>query len=87
MAAMLIALGCGSAHATRFAVLLDTGNKDDDVELSNVESITMEDLVIFSESWLTANAYRDIWPRRGGDGRVSLEDFALFGLHWLEAWE
>lgn len=44
----------------------------------------LEDLAIFSRSWLDDNAYRDIWPRRGGDDIVDLSDLALFGLHWLE---
>ncbi len=41
-----------------------------------------EDLVIFCENWLTDNAYRDIWPRRQGDGLVNFSDFALLGDHW-----
>lgn len=45
---------------------------------------TLEDVFIFAESWLDANAYRDIYPRRGGDDLVNLQDFSLFGLHWLE---
>lgn len=41
-----------------------------------------DDLRIFCENWLTQNAYRDIWPRRGGDGVVNMKDFALLGAHW-----
>ncbi len=40
------------------------------------------DLTVFCGNWLTENAYRDIWPRRGGDGLVNLMDFALLGAHW-----
>lgn len=40
------------------------------------------DLTVFSENWLTNNAYRDIWPRRSGDDLVNLKDFALLGAHW-----
>ncbi|MHC4462661.1 MAG: PhoPQ-activated protein PqaA family protein [Planctomycetota bacterium] len=42
------------------------------------------DLAILSEAWLTRNAYRDIAPRRGGDGTVNLYDFGVLALHWLE---
>ena len=42
------------------------------------------DLSILSEVWLTGNIYRDIAPRRGGDGTVNLYDFGLLALHWME---
>ena len=42
------------------------------------------DLSIFADVWLTGNAYRDIAPRRGGDGFVDLLDFSVFTTHWLE---
>jgi PhoPQ-activated pathogenicity-related protein len=42
------------------------------------------DLAIFSQAWLTGNAYRDIAPRRGGDGTVNLYDFEILALHWME---
>jgi len=42
------------------------------------------DLAILSEVWLTENDYRDIAPRRVGDGIVNLSDFAVMGMHWLQ---
>jgi len=42
------------------------------------------DLVVFNETWLTENDYRDIAPRRTGDGIVNLHDFALLRSHWLQ---
>jgi len=40
------------------------------------------DLQIFSDAWLTGNAYRDIFPRRGAAQIVDMRDFAVFGTHW-----
>jgi len=42
------------------------------------------DLDIFTNLWLTENAYRDIFPRRTGDGIINFSDFALFGMHWMQ---
>ena len=42
------------------------------------------DLGILSDVWLTDNVYRDIAPRRGGDGIINARDFGLVGLHWME---
>jgi PhoPQ-activated pathogenicity-related protein len=42
------------------------------------------DVVIFSEAWLTDNSYRDLWPRRGGDGIVDFKDFGILDTHWME---
>lgn len=55
-----------------------------EADFSRDQATGLPDLLIFSESWLTDNAYRDMFPRRGGDGRVDLADLALFGLHWLQ---
>jgi len=46
--------------------------------------IDRRDLMVFCESWLTDNSYRDIWPRRQGDGVVNFSDFALVGTHWSQ---
>jgi PhoPQ-activated pathogenicity-related protein len=42
------------------------------------------DLAILSQVWLTDNAYRDISPRRTGDGTVNLYDLGILALHWME---
>jgi len=55
-----------------------------EADFSRDQQTDLADLLIFSEYWLSENAYRDMFPRRGGDGRVDLADLALFGLHWLE---
>ena len=55
-----------------------------ETDFSRDRSTNLEDLAIFSRAWLADNAYRDIWPRRGGDDIVDLSDLVLFGLHWLE---
>ena len=55
-----------------------------ETDFSRDRMTNLEDLAIFSRSWMADNAYRDIWPRRGGDDIVDLSDLALFGLHWLE---
>lgn len=55
-----------------------------ETDFSRDRQTDLADLAEFTEVWLTGNAYRDIWPRRGGDDIVSLSDLALFGLHWLE---
>ena len=55
-----------------------------ETDFSRDGTTNLDDLAIFTESWLTGNAYRDIQPRRGGDDWVNLPDLALFGLHWLE---
>ncbi|MEJ5260027.1 MAG: PhoPQ-activated protein PqaA family protein [Anaerohalosphaeraceae bacterium] len=56
-----------------------------ETDFSRDRTTDLLDLVIFSEHWLTSNPYRDLYPRRGGDGLVNLNDLALFGLHWLES--
>jgi hypothetical protein len=45
----------------------------------------LSDLAILSDVWLTGNEYRDIYPRRTGDGVVDCGDFGIFGLHWRES--
>lgn len=55
-----------------------------ETDFSRDRATDLLDLVIFSEYWLTGNPYRDMFPRRGGDGLVNLNDLALFGEHWLE---
>ena len=45
------------------------------------------DIAIFSEFWLTDDIYRDIAPRRGGDGIINNKDFAIMALHWLDGVE
>lgn len=42
------------------------------------------DMAILSDAWLSDNAYRDIAPRRGGDGIIDLDDFGVIGLHRTE---
>ena len=42
------------------------------------------DMGILSEVWLTDNAYRDIAPRRGGDGTINLYDLGILAIHWME---
>lgn len=42
------------------------------------------DLVIFSDVWLTDNTYRDIAPRRVGDGIINFYDVVIFASHWLQ---
>jgi hypothetical protein len=42
------------------------------------------DVGILSEVWLTDNAYRDIAPRRGGDGTINLYDLGILAMHWME---
>ena len=42
------------------------------------------DLAILSRAWLTENDYRDIAPRRGGDGTINFDDFTVMGVHWME---
>ncbi len=42
------------------------------------------DLAIFSDVWLTDNTYRDIAPRRVGDGTINFYDFGIFASHWLQ---
>ena len=42
------------------------------------------DLAILTEFWLSDNTYRDIAPRRGGDGMVNSYDFGVLGQHWME---
>jgi len=42
------------------------------------------DMGIFGDVWLTGNVYRDIWPRRGGDGVIDFKDFNVLAMHWLE---
>jgi hypothetical protein len=42
------------------------------------------DMGILSEVWLSDNVYRDIAPRRGGDGTINLYDFRILALHWME---
>ena len=41
------------------------------------------DLMILFSNWLTDNPYRDIIPRRNGDGIINLNDYSVFALHWL----
>ncbi len=55
-----------------------------ETDFSRDGTTDLADLAEFTEVWLTSNAYRDIWPRRGGDDWVNLSDLALFGVHWLE---
>jgi PhoPQ-activated pathogenicity-related protein len=55
-----------------------------EADFSRDRNTDMLDLSIFSEVWLTDNPYRDIWPRRGGDGIVDLFDLDVFLSHWLE---
>jgi PhoPQ-activated pathogenicity-related protein len=56
-----------------------------ETDFSRDRTTDLLDLVIFSEYWLTGNPYRDLFPRRGGDGLVNLNDLTLFGQHWLES--
>lgn len=77
LAAMVMALGSGTAHATNFAILLDPGKNDDDVELSNVDSITMGDLVV-DERVMSTGA--------DGDYRVYGPGDAHFGSITIRAW-
>jgi PhoPQ-activated pathogenicity-related protein len=42
------------------------------------------DLVVFSNAWLTDNAFMDLVPRRTGDGIVDFRELTLLGRHWLE---
>lgn len=42
------------------------------------------DVAILTEVWLSDNAYRDIAPRRGGDGTVNSYDFGILARHWME---
>lgn len=42
------------------------------------------DLDVLTNFWLSENAYRDVSPRRSGDGIVNLHDFSILSLHWLE---
>jgi PhoPQ-activated pathogenicity-related protein len=55
-----------------------------EADFSRDRSTDMLDLAIFTEAWLTDNAYRDIAPRRGGDGIVNLPDLAILASHWFE---
>jgi PhoPQ-activated pathogenicity-related protein len=43
-----------------------------------------KDISILSQLWLSNDVYRDIAPRRGGDGIVNFYDFAVMAQHWLE---
>jgi PhoPQ-activated pathogenicity-related protein len=42
------------------------------------------DLAVLGDVWLSDNAFRDIAPRRGGDGVVNFDDFAVLAMHWLK---
>jgi hypothetical protein len=42
------------------------------------------DLAVLGDAWLTDNAYRDVWPRRTGDGIMDFGDFGVVGLHWRQ---
>jgi PhoPQ-activated pathogenicity-related protein len=55
-----------------------------ETDFSRDRNTDMLDLAIFTDAWLTDNAYRDIAPRRGGDGIVNLPDLAILASHWLE---
>jgi PhoPQ-activated pathogenicity-related protein len=44
------------------------------------------DLAVLGDVWLTENVYRDVYPRRSGDGTINFGDFDIFGLHWLEGY-
>ena len=55
-----------------------------EADFSRDRNTDMLDLTVFTEAWLTDNAYRDIAPRRGGDGIVNLPDLAILASHWLE---
>lgn len=55
-----------------------------ETDFSRDRATDLSDWMIFSEYWLTDNSYRDMFPRRGGDGLVNLKDLSLFSLHWLE---
>lgn len=51
----------------------------------NRDRITgIPDVGILSEVWLTDNSYRDIAPRRGGDGTINLYDFGILAMHWMK---
>jgi len=42
------------------------------------------DLMVLGNNWLTDNPYRDIVPRRYGDGIINFNDYSVFALHWLQ---
>ena len=56
-----------------------------ETDFSRDRTTDLEDLVMFTEHWLSDNAYRDIMPRRMGNGRIDLADFAVFCQNWLES--
>ena len=43
----------------------------------------LEDLMVLVNNWLADNPYRDIVPRRNGDGIINLNDYNVFASHWL----
>lgn len=53
-----------------------------EADLNRDRVTDLRDLMTFCEQWLTDNSYRDIWPRRQGDGSVNFQDFSLLGIHW-----
>jgi len=67
---------------TEMRVLPDVLPFEADLNRDRITDIL--DMGIFGDVWLSGNVYRDIWPRRGGNGVVDFMDFALSGMHWLE---
>ena len=43
----------------------------------------LADLVILVNNWLADNPYRDVIPRRNGNGIINFNDNSVFALHWL----
>ena len=43
----------------------------------------LADLMILVNNWLEDNPYRDIIPRRNGDGIINFNDYSVLELHWL----
>lgn len=43
------------------------------------------DVDILAYYWLSDNPYRDVFPRRSGDGIINLQDFGIMGIHWLQS--
>jgi PhoPQ-activated pathogenicity-related protein len=44
----------------------------------------LDDLTMLSDAWLTDNPYRDITPRRSGDGIINIKEMAIFAQNWLK---
>jgi PhoPQ-activated pathogenicity-related protein len=55
-----------------------------EADLSRDRTTDLVDMAILGDVWLTDNVYRDVFPRRNGDGIVNLYDFGVMGLHWME---